>query len=293
MPAKRKPKARKRKPVAKTRERTFEDGVENFAKEMESLGKRIEKKFDADECRMHSWFNTTFGAVGPLFSSLIGIALFAVFLWFLNLVNVPLGIGFLQNIHYFLMAHIGWFFLIFLFFSYTSYISGNFPKTYRPISPIITAAGITIAVWIAANVVRVVNISMGVDMLTSLASFLESNLALFFYLLTFLGYLILIAGMVAKGAKPVVQEKVKEIKNARMVVPAAATAARTRRIYRSGKDRILGGVCGGLAEYFGVDPVLIRIVWVVGTLAVWGTGILLYILLWIIVPRNPKHKWEE
>ena len=66
---------------------------------------------------------------------------------------------------------------------------------------------------------------------------------------------------------------------------------KSKRLYRSGKNKILGGVCGGIAEYFGVDPVLIRLLWVIITLA-WGSGILLYIIAWIIIPRNPKHKWK-
>lgn len=67
--------------------------------------------------------------------------------------------------------------------------------------------------------------------------------------------------------------------------------APVKRLYRSGKDRILGGVCGGIAEYFNVDPVLIRLLWV-GAALMWGSGILLYIIAWIIIPRNPKHKWD-
>ena len=63
-----------------------------------------------------------------------------------------------------------------------------------------------------------------------------------------------------------------------------------KRLYRSGKDKILGGVCGGIAEYFGVDPVIIRLLWVLFALA-YGTGIFLYIIAWIIIPRNPKYKW--
>jgi phage shock protein C len=63
-----------------------------------------------------------------------------------------------------------------------------------------------------------------------------------------------------------------------------------KRLYRSANDRILGGVCGGIAEYFGVDPVVIRLLWVLFTL-IYGTGILAYIIAWIIIPRNPKQKW--
>ena len=63
-----------------------------------------------------------------------------------------------------------------------------------------------------------------------------------------------------------------------------------KRVYRSGKDRILGGVCGGIGDYFGVDPVIIRLFWILLTLA-YGIGILFYIIAWFIIPRNPKHKW--
>ena len=68
--------------------------------------------------------------------------------------------------------------------------------------------------------------------------------------------------------------------------------APVKRLYRSGKEKILGGVCGGIGEYFGVDPTLIRLLWVLFSLA-YGMGILLYIIMWIIVPRNPRHKWED
>lgn len=63
------------------------------------------------------------------------------------------------------------------------------------------------------------------------------------------------------------------------------------RLYRSGKDRVLGGVCGGIAEHFGLDSSLVRLAWVILTLAM-GSGALLYMIAWIIVPRNPAHKWK-
>jgi len=69
-------------------------------------------------------------------------------------------------------------------------------------------------------------------------------------------------------------------------------AQEVKRLYRSGNDRILGGVCGGLGEYFKIDPVLIRVLWIIGTLASMGTGIVAYIIAWIVIPRNPNHKWK-
>jgi phage shock protein C len=60
----------------------------------------------------------------------------------------------------------------------------------------------------------------------------------------------------------------------------------TRKLYRSKADRVLAGVCGGLAEYFNLDATLIRVLFVL--LAVLGgAGLVLYVAMWIIVPNQP------
>jgi len=66
--------------------------------------------------------------------------------------------------------------------------------------------------------------------------------------------------------------------------------AQMKRLYRSGKERILGGVCGGMAEYLGIDPTIVRLVWVLFMFA-GGAGLLAYVIAWLIIPLNPKHKW--
>jgi phage shock protein C len=60
----------------------------------------------------------------------------------------------------------------------------------------------------------------------------------------------------------------------------------TKRLYRSITDRKFAGVAGGLAEYFVMDPLLIRLAFVILTLA-GGGGFLIYIILWIVTPENP------
>ncbi|MEN6435224.1 MAG: PspC domain-containing protein [Anaerolineaceae bacterium] len=60
----------------------------------------------------------------------------------------------------------------------------------------------------------------------------------------------------------------------------------TRRLYRSKSDMMIGGVCGGLAEYFGWDPTLVRLGFALLAL-LGGNGLLLYIILWIITPIAP------
>ena len=60
-----------------------------------------------------------------------------------------------------------------------------------------------------------------------------------------------------------------------------------RRIYRSRHERMVGGVAGGLGAYLGIDPTLIRILFVFLTLAGSGIGLLAYLIMWIVVPKAP------
>lgn len=64
-----------------------------------------------------------------------------------------------------------------------------------------------------------------------------------------------------------------------------------RRLYRSRSDRAIGGVCGGLAAYFNLDPTLLRVLALLaipfGTLSIWA-----YVVLWLIVPEEPPRKFN-
>lgn len=65
-----------------------------------------------------------------------------------------------------------------------------------------------------------------------------------------------------------------------------------KRLYRSGKDKLVAGVCGGIAEYLEIDPVIVRLLWAI-SVVFYGTGLVLYLIAWVIIPRNPEHKWEN
>ncbi|HEY4936943.1 MAG TPA: PspC domain-containing protein, partial [Puia sp.] len=82
-----------------------------------------------------------------------------------------------------------------------------------------------------------------------------------------------------------------------------ATTDEPRRLYRSENDKMLGGVCGGLAVYLRIDPSVVRIIYAVLILGSFGTALLLYIILWIALPpksmvtkikkrlfRDPDHR---
>ncbi len=65
-----------------------------------------------------------------------------------------------------------------------------------------------------------------------------------------------------------------------------------KKLYRSRRERMIGGVCGGLGEYFGIDPTLVRVLFVVAALF-GGPGILAYLILLIIVPEEPMNQSTE
>ncbi|OAI48275.1 hypothetical protein AYO45_05160 [Gammaproteobacteria bacterium SCGC AG-212-F23] len=60
----------------------------------------------------------------------------------------------------------------------------------------------------------------------------------------------------------------------------------TKKLYRSRKEQIIAGVCGGLAEHFGIDPTWVRLIFILFFFA-GGCALLIYLILWLIVPLEP------
>lgn len=59
-----------------------------------------------------------------------------------------------------------------------------------------------------------------------------------------------------------------------------------RKLYRSQTDKMLGGVCGGLGDYFNIDATIVRLIFVLLAF-IGGNGVLLYLIMWLIVPLEP------
>ncbi len=60
----------------------------------------------------------------------------------------------------------------------------------------------------------------------------------------------------------------------------------TKKLYKSRRNKVICGVCGGIGEYFGIDPTVVRLIWAVLILC-FGTGILAYIIAALIIPDIP------
>jgi phage shock protein C len=294
-------KGKKRREEGKS-QGVLEKRLEDFASELEKLGEKAGRGLEIHGKEWDSWFHNTFGILGPFVSSIFGIIVLSLLSWVLTLINLPLGSIFLSNIQAFLHSYIGVFFMLFLFFSYGSYLSRGFPRLYLPLSPIFVAGGITVAIWITGHVLSLANLSLNMIVLYAISYFLLDSIWSIFIVLLGLAYLGLAVklfmqrvfhvwvprpdrALQLRGARAERREKRMERRKEREMFDPH------RRLYRSGKDRILGGVCGGIGEYLGVDPVIVRLLWVIAALA-WGSGIIAYIIAWVIIPRNPKHRWD-
>src|SRR5712692_8108947 len=73
----------------------------------------------------------------------------------------------------------------------------------------------------------------------------------------------------------------------------------SRRLVRSSRERMWAGVAGGMAEYFDLDPALVRLMWVAAAVVSGGLAVPVYILAWIILPREDRppttgaHPWRD
>lgn len=65
-----------------------------------------------------------------------------------------------------------------------------------------------------------------------------------------------------------------------------------KKLYRSKSDRYIAGVCGGLAEYFEIDSLIIRIIFILLTVS-GGSGLVIYIIMWILVPEQGEKRNKD
>ncbi len=77
-----------------------------------------------------------------------------------------------------------------------------------------------------------------------------------------------------------------------VIEPKAAKSGKKKRLVRS-RDKKIAGVCGGIAEYFSIDPTLVRIAFVIGTIASQGSFLLAYLILSIVMPKPEPLSLEE
>ncbi len=266
----------------------------------------------------HGWSNRgggTLGFIWPLVSSLFGVfflfILASVFDYFGYKTGGAIGANsFFSATAAFIYANLGLLFGLMLLFGYAKWLTRRFDLL-RPFKPAVKAARTTAALWVVALLFVATGIYASNAFFTWFAWFFQTQLlAVFaiFAVLAYVGFFIKMRRMrrwaegKAEGYAFCEECGGMHFRDRKEAKRAAATASgrasaykeekwgggRYRRLYRSDDNKILGGVCGGIAEYFDIDPVLVRLLWVVAAL-VWGVGVLAYIIAWIIIPARPRN----
>jgi len=264
----------------------LERGIDDFARDIESLGKKIGKEFEDAGRGMDTWSDTTLGVLGPLIWSLVGlVVLFLIIgaLWFIGNSYETFG-----DIGDFLLANVWLIFALGLLMSYGNFFSRRYRHQFRWVRPVFTALGLVFGLWIFAEIMMIVAVNMNIEIMDTISTILSTYLGVIFIVVLVIGYVVFFVTFLGVVSEAKIKEETAHRSQGLQYPPWE----RYRRLYRSGRSRILGGVCGGLGEYANLDPNLIRVIWIILLVVSMGIAIIAYILMWILIPRNPRDMWR-
>ena len=226
-----------------------------------------------------SWYDHTFGWMGPLISSLLGLIVLVFIIKMLQFFGRD--ISWMTQLSTFLEQYLLFFLFFMLFTSYISYVARRYPS-FRWLSPIGGALGFIIWFWVCIQILFILSTALDIGVLQAIASTFELLLIPLALLILLVGY----AGILFSTSQS--STKTRSPPSSRKDSPSSRTSY--QRLYRSKNDRVLGGVCGGLASYFSLDPVLMRLLFVLGLFISLGTMIIVYCILWLIIPQSPSNE---
>ena len=271
-------------PIASNQKPNIDDRVREFGEEVGKAGKKISAEIDRRSNEADTDFDRTFGLIGPLIKAIIGFVILITITVILT--NLGGRNSFLQDLGQFFSRYLVVFLLLMVLFAYSAYMNRRKVNGYFYFEPLISAIGVTFAVWLSFNLFYIVGVNNGVDILTW-------PYDLLWILLPCLFILVLLIGFAANIPKAQARRAIFTNPLPQSPAPVAPPAYYygPRRLYRSGSDRLIGGVCGGLAEYLNIDPTLMRIIWILLLVVSFGVFFVIYFLLWIIIPRDPAHTW--
>ena len=263
----------------------FERNMDHFGEEVEKIGKRIEESFEQTGKNIETWYDRTFGFFGPLLSAMIAFVIFFIIISIFSFLGDQYE--WMERVSLFLQPFLLLFLLVFLLSSYSQYFNKKI-KPFRYVSPVIGAIIFLVWFWAAIRILLIIAEEFNLGVIQTFANLFEMLIIPLAVLILLLGYVgILTSTSFDSKTK---EYKKQETKN-HSTEPYTKKQEPYKRLYRSGNEQILGGVLGGIAEYLKVDPVIIRIVYVLLLFASFGFMVLAYIVAWIIIPRNPNHHW--
>ena len=226
-------------------------------------------------------FDRTFRGGGPLLKAFLGIIFVLLLMEIFDALSGESA--FAGSFSDFLGDTLLLFFLIFLLAFFFGYYTRKYPKDTAMVSPLVTAVIVTFVLWVLSRIFYMFGESQSDSFFTAMGEMVYSVLYIIFLLIVLLGYI----GVIMKVGKFVYPVQTANVPPTPPASPPSSVYVPAKRMGRSSRDRIIFGVCGGMAEFLETDPFLVRVLWVVGILLTSGVLILAYLILAMIMPKNP------
>lgn len=269
----------------------LERNIDQVSREIDHLGRRIDHAFRERHAPAESRFDRTFGIFGPLIGSIIGFIVLFVVIVLLDTLAPMTPVN--AQVAAFLRENLALFFGLMIIGGYVSYLARKFPP-FRWVSPLVGAGIFFILFWLVSRFL----VTLAGGQSNSTFAMIADQFVLLVIPLTLLililGYVgLLVSQLMREPPSPPAPPRTPQTPESPSPVapPRAEGWVPSDRLYRSGRERILGGVCGGIAEYLHIDPVIVRVLFVLGAVLSFGVVILGYVVLWVIIPRNPRDAW--
>lgn len=281
--------------IGKHAGRRFEKGMKQLGEELEQAGKRVERHADEWGDRWDTWWDRKFGVIGPLLVGFIWVIAFGILLEVLRLTGGMFPM--LLELRTFFYTYVYVFIFSFFFFGYTSYLNRQVHHIFRFIAPVISAIAVGFIFWIMIHVFTIVDQYTIIGFLSVIADIMRLIFPVVILLVLVIGYFgVAFTTMFRKESHYHYREDEKETDPDKELTPEEVQQQEKgsyKHLYRSAQHRLLGGIAGGVGEYLDIDPVVIRVFFALGIIVSFGSLVLLYLFLWIIIPRNPRHNWKK
>jgi len=226
-------------------------------------------------------FDRTFRGGGPLLKTFLGLIFVLLVMEIFDALSGESA--FAGEFSGFLGDTLVAFFLVFLLAFFFGYYTRKYPRETSMVSPLITAIIVTFALWVVSRAFEISGETRPDDLISAMGEMVSSVLYIIFLLIVLLGYI----GVIMKAGRFGVPAQPSSAPPVPPQAPAQAPYAPAKRMGRSSRDKIIFGVCGGMAEFLDTDPFLVRVLWVVGTILTSGVLILAYLILAVIMPKYP------
>lgn len=254
--------------------------LKDFGEEIGTVGKRFGDGISKEASAAETGFDRTFGFIGPLVKAIIAFVILVIVAQWLNVIgdHEPFIESIVQKV---LLPYLAAYLVLFVFIAYAGYVSRKGIDGHQYLEPLTSAVVAGLVLWVALRTLGLAGAYYGINWLSWTTDATWVILPLVFLLILLLGYASLLAREQATRASRTQQAAPLNIYQ----------VGEPKRLHRSAKDRMLGGVCAGLAEYFNTDVSVMRIIWVLLLVVSFGTVLLAYLILWIVIPRDPQGQW--